>query len=190
MIITAFESNIISTFLIRWAGQWATTLGAIFAVLIVFVAFLSIRNANEQAEKHRYQEAAKETRDRKERILDEIITWAEGIAKCGLEMESAPLLAAPDKGYAKIKQMALTFSAFFRESRRISNVVLPSWDKLHESIEELRKQLPEQEKYLEAYIAKPNKSTFKTAKDHRETINGMVDNIIDEACSILKSDID
>ena len=59
-----------------------------------------------------------------------------------------------------------------------------------ESIEELRKKLPEQEKYLEAYIAKPNKSTFKTAKDHRETINGMVDNIIDEACSILKSDID
>ncbi|MCX6011516.1 MAG: hypothetical protein NT134_04605, partial [Chloroflexi bacterium] len=64
--------------------QYAIGFSVLATLALAFAAFLTIQNADEREKRHREEELAKEKRDRKERLLNEIIEWAEEIDKASL----------------------------------------------------------------------------------------------------------
>lgn len=59
----------------------ATLILAFVTVSLAIAAFFTIRNSNEREKRRREEELAKEKRERKERLLNEIIEWAIDITR-------------------------------------------------------------------------------------------------------------
>ncbi len=60
---------------------YANALVAWGTLMLAYATFMLIQNSNEQEKRRREEELAKESRDKKERLLNEIIEWATDVTK-------------------------------------------------------------------------------------------------------------
>lgn len=152
---------------------------AFATLLLALAAFLAIRHSSER-----------EKRNRKERLLNEIIEWAIGISKIGLDRPKSVKADDIEDWYNLIEQYMNSFSELYRRSRFIRGIILPSWKELQAIVEELRKQLIIHTGHLDKLKEDPrNKLKYQIAEDHRDEVNKLAARVIDEACKILTEDI-
>jgi hypothetical protein len=84
--ISAFRETGFAKSVLDFFKDWSVALSAAAAVILAFAAFLTIRHSNER-----------EKRDRKERLLNEIIEWAVDVTKCGADINFLLLAAEIDE---------------------------------------------------------------------------------------------
>jgi len=85
--VLRYISGLLIAFLIFWGfyyfikdDNWPAV-SALATVLLAIAAFLTIKSADAREDRRRQAELEREERDRKERLLNEIIQWAEGICR-------------------------------------------------------------------------------------------------------------
>ncbi len=158
-------------------SDWVGIGTAIVTLLLVIAAFWSIILVRSENKK-----------DRTERIIKDIIDWAEDINKCGLEKDFLPFRGLPkEKGTPLLAQMSSSFSELFRRSRYIKGIILPEWSDLLEDVDNISKELVLHEKHLDAFADDPTSETmFEVTNEHRGSINLLADAVIDKGCLLLK----
>ncbi len=72
--------------LITSLPQYAIGFSVLATLALASAAFLTIKEANAREERHRQEELAKERRDKDERLLNEIIEWAEDVARLNFKI--------------------------------------------------------------------------------------------------------
>ena len=180
LVVTAFAVVAIVFFNILWGDpNLASAIVAFGTLTLALVTALHIANSNEQEKRHR-----------KEGLLKEIIEWAIGISKIGLDRPKSVKAADIESWYNLIEQYMNSFSELYRRSRFIRGIILPSWKELQAIVEELRKQLIIHIGHLNKLKEDPkNKLKYQIAEDHRDEVNKLAARVIDEACKILTEDI-
>lgn len=76
-------SGIVLFALLRADPKLATATVAFGTLVLAIVTVISIENSRAIARKRREEELEKEKRDRQEKLLNEIIEWAENVINCG-----------------------------------------------------------------------------------------------------------
>jgi hypothetical protein len=80
----------------------AEAIVAFGTLILALVTALSILNSNEQEKRHREEELARENREKKERLLNEIIEWAIAVTNCN--MEANPMSVSQTSGTSKERE--------------------------------------------------------------------------------------
>ncbi len=162
------------------------TFGTLFLALTMIYA---LKLSKEKEENDRTERLDREERGKEERLLKEIVEWAFDVTKCGLERD---ILASwdPEKDEPTsiriYQQIEYTFRVLLKKSRYIKGFVLPKWSKLRSLVKQIRTELGIHIDHLVELTKQPtNKAIFDTAHNHRDTVNGLAAEIIDEACKIL-----
>lgn len=152
----------------------ATSMMALGTLLLAFVTWWSIQTSRE-----------KEMRNRKELLLDRIREWAENIRIVGLERDIEPLrVGAGGSGHSVLSQMLNTFRMLQRKGQYISGITLTTWSTLHTLVENMRSELHVQIEALSKYDEHVSQTNFETVQKHRDVVNKIADNIIDEVSRI------
>lgn len=82
-IISIYSGYCFFSTILKVVEDWSAFLSAAAAGILAIVAFLAIRNANLQEALRRKHDLERESRDRKEHQLNEIIEWVRDVGKCG-----------------------------------------------------------------------------------------------------------
>lgn len=141
---------------------------------------------------------ARERRDRKERLLNEIIEWAVDVSKCGIE-----------KGYPDISNLIDLQAVWLKISNNVGDIILCFKEMrgknqyITEIVKALDQDLKEAAKILtddfeehinllslcETYM-KDSEKAWKNAVKHKHKLNASAKKVIEEASKIKTKDID
>ena len=178
-------------------------------LVLATAAFLTIRNSNEREKRRRKEELAREGRDRKERLLNEIIEWAIDITKCGLEHWSKDVTSImgvlemnrsleEDDIYKKLdwsifsqlSSSITVFTAFRGKNEYIRKVAEAFGQSLAKDVAKLAKSLESHIDILEKCLTAPNiKSKLGAPPRHKKKIDKLAFKVIEEAVKIKTQEL-
>jgi len=180
-------------------GDWIT-LGAVVVALVIGVSSI-LHTQNLQK------------RERKERLLNEIIEWAIDVAKCGLEKDLPDTSRTTDMNDGKLHLaystniLAKSYQSMRGRNQYISQIVLTFGQDLQEAVNTLKKDVEEHIKLLDVlyndltvrfvsltnsniaeYTEQITKSTTQIGM-HRWKLDESTNKVIGEASKIKTTDI-
>ncbi|MFC1912661.1 hypothetical protein ACFLX7_00465 [Chloroflexota bacterium] len=189
--ISPESSNPIAEWIYNFLKDWAVALGAAVTLLLVIAAFLSILDSRMTRMLDRNERLAKETRNRDDGWLKEIIDWANHILSSGLSLgQQGDFKQIPEnvgRFDDKLSQDLSELSRLFRDGVYIKNMILPEWKDLHKKVQEMRRKIIAHIKIVEEYRDNVlDKSKYEKANKHRDEMNIIAADIIEEAQNIRK----
>jgi hypothetical protein len=165
-----------------------TLILASVTAFLAFFTFLSVKSGYDR-----------EKRERKERLLNEIIEWAESVAKSSLETgvfdETIPVSGlAAERALPELLDSVADFRVARAESVYISSIASEISPKLKKSVDNLTEEIKGQIKFLMEYKRKDiptwpaNKVVAKIAGNNERLYN-LAETLIDDTANILKKDL-
>jgi hypothetical protein len=138
-------------------------------------------------------------RERKERLLNEIIEWAESVAKSSLETgvfdETIPVSGlAAERALPELLDSVADFRVARAESVYISSIASEISPKLKKSVDNLTEEIKGQIKFLMEYKRKdiptwPANEVVAKIAGNNERLYNLAETLIDDTANILKKDL-
>lgn len=173
-----------------------TGLATFGTLLLALATIVTIKNNNEQEKRRREEELAKEKRDKKERLLNEIIEWAIDVGKCGKRADLSDLLhIAADKQESflpiRMTEAALNIGLIEGRNEYISTTALNFGQELQEDVDRLIDCL---EAYRELLAAESKgvptaPESIEKVESHDRQLLTLASNVIKKAVKIKTRDI-
>ena len=176
-----------------------TSLLAWTTLFLALATILTIKNSNEHEKRHREEEQAREMRDRKEFLLNEIREWAEDVAKYSLKTgifdETVPISESAAEG--ALPEL-LNSVVDFRMARAVSVYVMNISSEINPElklrVDNLTEEIKKQIKYLMEYKRKltptyPVKQVVAEISGNNERIYNLSTKLIEEAAKIKTENI-
>jgi hypothetical protein len=180
------------------SAQLREILTAAASVFAVFISALSI----DEARRIRKDSLDRENRDRKERLLNEIIEWAIDVAKCSLEKDLPDTSRITDMNDAKLhlahntQILARSFQSMRGRNQYISKIVSTFGQDLQEATNSLIKDVEEHIKLLDilygVVIAEFTSQIINPTTQiamHRRKLDDSANKVIEEATKIKTQNI-
>ena len=187
-----FIVGLVVLFLIVWSLSLVINVAVISAfvtILLAIFAFAAIWNTSSIYRHSRKEQLAKEKRDRRERLLNEIIEWAVDVLECGPEVSNASL---PLQAGARDQSIVVSFihvdlllkyrkvdarSEYVRQitlsfEKGLQSAVKKATDELYAVIEFLREHL--------------DIATTQEVRDYRDSLIQSALAVVKEAARIKK----
>ncbi len=176
-----------------FAGNgWSAIPSALVAwgtILLAFATFQLVQTVTKQEKQRRGDEQAREKRDRKDRLLNEIIEWAEDILKCRPTLDITNrinLEALPSQQMLEMFLVDSTrwgFNAIKAEGIYIRRIASRFKRDLQDAVDVVSEKLVSQTKLLEQIPG--GKSTLSDAAKNRELLNESAIDLMDKAVNLL-----
>lgn len=175
---------------------------ALVTLVLALTSVKAIEQSNLRENARRTAEIEKETRDRKERLLDEIIEWAIDASKCDVALDPTAIVGTIGTEKARLFVEALTskertsITKTWGKSLYISKIVPTTWQDLQKAVEELIKDLgmlvdllDECSDAVASNLIDAFGSVSEKVREHKLKLYKSVEKVIEEATKIKTKDI-
>ena len=161
---------------------------------IVVVAIISAANINE-SRNIRKESAEKEKRDRKERLLNEIIDWAEDIRKISSEsiapseivLDDPTMQIAPQMDFLRLRK---SYQDLNTKSVSVKAIAKIFGGNLLSAVEKVIQKLDETIETLKGYLtSKASKENSEKIEEYKESLDSCTEELIIEATKIKTREI-
>jgi hypothetical protein len=172
----------------EYLNEWALVLSASATFILAGAAFLTIHNSNEREKRRREEELTREERDRKERLLNEIIEWVIDISKGDFDRDMDSLIttieAARQEAQVNLDEYKQFSAQIIGKNNYIVKIASDIDSDLTDSVKQLDKLLRKRFEMTIPYLRQRDTTVFLPIKNKLQ-IYELTNDIIEKAVKLL-----